>query len=113
MTMTGVRGPEDNSVSLCYLIVFAIQLPNDPVPILDARGKTLNLPENAKKIIDTFPRFSGSIPKDSVVLVCYTTSKYEKNSNIFASFNILWAAVLCGNDASVLSHLNPCAVMLI
>lgn len=42
------------------------------------------------------------MPEDSAVLVCYTTSKYDKNG-VHASFNIVWAAVLCGNDASVSS----------
>jgi hypothetical protein len=71
------------------------------VPILDARKHKIKLPENAKNIVNTFPRFPGSIPTDSVVLACYTTSKYEKNGNTHASSNILWAAVLCGNNLSV------------
>jgi hypothetical protein len=71
------------------------------VPILDARNAKLQLPRDIKNVVEAFPRFSGSVPQDSVVLACYTTSKYEKN-DVFASFNILWAAVLCGNDASVL-----------
>ena len=54
-----------------------------------------------KDIVDTFPRFSGPVPQDSVALVCYTTSKYVKNKDIYASFNIQWAAVLCGEAESV------------
>lgn len=73
------------------------------VPILDAREKRPKLSENAKNVVETFPRFSGIILQDSVVLACYTTSQYEKNNDLYASFNILWAAILCGEDALVLT----------
>jgi hypothetical protein len=66
--------------------------------VLDARQKKINLPNDVKSIVNTFPRFSGSVPQDSVILACFTTSKYMKNNEIYASFNIQWAAVLCGED---------------
>src|ERR1700760_1744713 len=88
---------------VCFhsLFYYLAEFYNNSVPVLDAREKKLKLPDNAKNIVETFPRFSGTIPQDSVVLACYTASKYEKNGLLYASFNILWAAVLCGEDASV------------
>jgi hypothetical protein len=96
--MTGVRGPDDDSTSVrCFIIqgIKTIIL----VPISDAHKNNLKLPDNAKNVVEDFPRFSGTVPQDSVVLACFTTSKYMKNSDIYASFNIQWAAVLCGEDA--------------
>lgn len=69
------------------------------VPILDVRKEKIELPGSIKDITRIYPRFSGGVPQDSVVLVCYTLSKFEKNNAVNASLNLMWAAVLCGNDA--------------
>jgi hypothetical protein len=79
--------------------MFGFELYTYSVPILDAREKKLKLPDDLKNVVKSFPRFSGSVPQDSVVLTCYTTSKYEKNGNPHASFNIQWAAVVCGDES--------------
>jgi len=108
-SIVSLRGPEEDSAFICPFTVFNTDLGNVSVPIMDARGKQFKLPDDVKRI-EKFPRFSGTVPQDSVILACYTTSKYEKN-DVCASFNILWAAVLCGNDALV-SICIPCFLIL-
>jgi hypothetical protein len=70
------------------------------VPIFDARNHKLEMPRSLKTISQELPRFDGIVPKDAVVLACYTVGSYNNNAGAFrVSNNILWAAVLCSEDS--------------
>jgi hypothetical protein len=63
-----------------------------------------------KNIDKALPRYDGIVPEGSFAVVCYTSVGYTKGEkgvktkkqddpNFKVSKNILWAAVLCGEDA--------------
>jgi hypothetical protein len=72
------------------------------VPILDARKIKLTtaLFKNAVKMLPVYDR---TVPMDSLLLVCYTNTSYVKDGVFSANHNLLWAAVLCGKNLSVVS----------
>jgi hypothetical protein len=73
------------------------------------RKHTLSFPESLKGIDKSLPRFNGIVLEGSFAVVCYTSVGYTKGEkgmrnnkqddpNFKVSKNILWAAVLCGED---------------
>jgi hypothetical protein len=61
------------------------------------RNKKLTI-SNFKDAVSNFPCFDGTVPINSVMLVCYTDSCYMRNGILNISHNLLWAAVLCGSN---------------
>jgi hypothetical protein len=78
------------------------------VPIFDGRNCQIKLPDDLKNLSEKLPRFDGIVPDDSFVVASYTVVSYLNNRKEFKiANNILWAVVLCGENASVfLFHLK-------
>ncbi|KAF9455338.1 hypothetical protein BDZ94DRAFT_1327626 [Collybia nuda] len=74
--------------------------PNDDIPVLDGRGKLLKLPGSLKTIVEDLSQFDGSVPPDSLILVCYTNGGFTRgeSNDLNMAHNIVWAVVLEGPD---------------
>ena len=67
------------------------------VPIFDARFKKIKLPEGIREVPLNFPLFTEKIPRDSLVLIGYSTAVYNSSKSpddSSVALNIVWAAVL-------------------
>ena len=42
--------------------------------------------------------YDGTVPMDSLMLVCYSNTGYVKDKIFSVNHNLLWTAVLCGED---------------
>ena len=51
--------------------------------------------------VGTLPVYDGRVPMDSLMLVCYSNTSYVKDKVFSVNHNLLWAAVLCGEDSLV------------
>ena len=71
------------------------------VMILDARKQKLTtaLFDNA---VGALLVYNGTVPMDSLMLVCYTNTSYVKDKIFSVNHNLLWAAVLYGKDSLVI-----------
>jgi len=75
------------------------------VTILDARKHKLTS-TMFKNAVGTLPVYDGTVPMDSLMLVCYSNTSYVKDKIFSVNHNLLWAAVLYGEDSLVIFSLS-------